>query len=91
MPAPHPGARPPRGASIDPASTPPVVSDHETTEFEFHISPAESSSRPQTGVGTRRTASSTSRAVSSLSVRSRGLSTASAASGMLPASHTLTS
>ena len=28
------------------------ASSQEVTEFEFHISPASSSSRPQTGVGT---------------------------------------
>lgn len=54
------------------------------TEFEFHISPPPSSSRPQTGVGTDATRSSTRRAVSTSTLSRRGLSTASAMSGMTP-------
>ena len=51
-PALQPAARPPRGGSICAVSTPLWVSSQEVTEFEFHISPACSSSRPHTGVGT---------------------------------------
>ena len=51
-PALQPAARPPCGGSIGAASTPLCVSSQEVTEFEFHISPVPSSSRPHTGVGT---------------------------------------
>jgi hypothetical protein len=57
---------------------------HEITEFEFHISPARSSSRPHTGVGTCGTNSSSLRAQSASSLSRFGLSTASATSGMIP-------
>ena len=50
-PASHPGARPPAGGRTPPRSAPLRVSTQEITEFEFHISPAPDSSRPQTGVG----------------------------------------
>jgi hypothetical protein len=86
-PARHPGAFPPRGGRIESASRPLLVTIHEITEFEFHISPVESSSRPQTGVGTCGTISTTSRAQRSLSLSRCGLSTASAMSGILPPRH----
>src|SRR5437588_11487901 len=57
-PARQPGAGPPAGGSIAAAATPARVSSQETIEFEFHISPAPSSSRPQTALGTRGTSSS---------------------------------
>ena len=57
---------------------------HAMTEFEFHISPVLSSSRPHTGVGTRGTTSSTRLARCSSSLSRLGLSTASATSGMWP-------
>ena len=53
-------------------------------ELEFHMSPVYSSSRPQTGVGTDGTKSSTRRAPCGSSMTWRGLSTASATSGMKP-------
>ena len=62
MPAFQPGARPPRGVWIDSTSSPLRTMSQEMTEFEFHISPAWSSSRPQTGVGTCGTSSSIRRA-----------------------------
>jgi hypothetical protein len=65
-------------------SRPARVITHAITEFEFHISPASNASRPQTGVGTDVTSSSTRRAHSGLSLSRRGLSTASAMSGMTP-------
>jgi hypothetical protein len=57
---------------------------HEVTEFEFHISPAPSSSRPQTGVGTWGTRSSSRCARTGSSVKDCGLSTASPTSGIAP-------
>jgi hypothetical protein len=53
-------------------------------EFEFHISPAPSSSRPQTGVGTCGTSSRSRWATCGSPLSRRGLSTASAMSGMAP-------
>jgi hypothetical protein len=50
-PAFHPGARPRLGGWTVERATPLRVSTHDVTEFEFHISPVASSSRPQTGVG----------------------------------------
>jgi hypothetical protein len=57
-PARQPGARPPSGGRIDSTSSLLRTISHEISEFEFHISPAPSSSRPQTGVGTCGTSSS---------------------------------
>ena len=48
MPARQPGARPPGGSRTASARTPARVRSHATTEFEFHMSPSPSSSRPQT-------------------------------------------
>jgi hypothetical protein len=45
------------GGSIRPASTPTDARSQDVTEFEFHISPACSSSRPHTAVGTSATVS----------------------------------
>ena len=45
----QPGPRPPLGGRIWTASTSLRASSHEVTEFEFHMSPAASSSRPHTG------------------------------------------
>ena len=53
----QPGARPPAGGRTASASRPLDSISHEISEFEFHISPAASSSRPQTGVGTSGTRS----------------------------------
>ena len=61
-PARQPGARPPCGGWIDSASIPLRAITHAITEFEFHISPVPSSSRPHTRVGTRGTTSSKRRA-----------------------------
>ncbi len=84
MPASHPGARPPAGGWNVSAGSPPVVSSHEITEFEFHISPVPSSSRPQISAGTEATRSSSRRARRTSPLRDCGLATASAASGMIP-------
>ena len=84
IPARHPGARPPSGGRIRSAPSLHCASSHEITEFEFHISPARSSSRPHTGSGTNGTRSSRRRATAGSSVSRRGLSTASATSGMTP-------
>ena len=84
IPARHPGARPPSGGRIRSAPSPHCASSHEIKEFEFHISPARSSSRPHTGSGTDGTRSSRRRATAGSSVSRRGLSTASATSGMTP-------
>ena len=51
-PARQPGARPPGGGCAESTSRPLRAIRHEINEFEFHISPAPTSSRPQTGVGT---------------------------------------
>ena len=83
MPACHPGARPPCGGWIDSTASPLRAISQEIREFEFHISPAPSSSRPHTGVGASGTSSSSRRAQSGSSLRRRGLSTASARSGMI--------
>ena len=83
-PASQPGARPPAGGRIEAVSIPLRASTHAITEFEFHISPVCSSSRPQTGVGTCGTASSTRRAQPSSLLSRCGLSTASATSGIRP-------
>jgi hypothetical protein len=83
-PACQPGARPPAGGWIDSLSIPLRVITHAITEFEFHISPVPSSSRPHTGVGTCATTSSKRRARSWSLLSRRGLSTASATSGMCP-------
>ena len=87
IPACQPGARPAAGGRIDSASIPLLAITHAITEFEFHISPVPSSSRPHTGVGTCATTSSTRRARCSSLVSRRGLSTASAASGMCAFRH----
>ena len=84
IPACQPGARPPTGGCTDATSSPARVITQLIMEFEFHISPAPSSSRPQTGVGTEAMKSSTRWASAGSSLRSRGLSTASATSGMTP-------
>ena len=90
-PARQPGARPPSGGWIDSTSSPLRAISHEFSEFEFHISPAPSSSRPQTGVGTCGTSSSSRRAQSGSSLRRCGLSTDSATSGMMPSRQRRTS
>jgi hypothetical protein len=82
IPACQPRARPPRGSAIDSTSSPLRAMSQEIVEFEFHISPALSSSRPQTGVGTFGTSSSSRRAQSALSLSRCGLSTASSRSGI---------
>jgi hypothetical protein len=91
MPAAHPGARPPAGGRIVPAGRPLRVSSHEITEFEFHISPVPSSSRPQTGVGSDPTRSRRRRARTGSSLSSRGLATAWSASPMTPSRQRRTS
>ena len=52
IPACQPGARPPAGGCSDSGASPLRASSHATIEFEFHISPAASSSRPHTSAGT---------------------------------------
>ena len=54
--------RPHSGSVMRSAGRPAVASSQAITEFEFHISPAWSSSRPQTGRGTAATWSSSRRA-----------------------------
>jgi Domain of unknown function (DUF3459) len=91
LPARQPGARPPAGGRINSTSSPVRAISQEMIEFEFHISPARSSSRPQTGVGTSGTSSSSRRARSGSSLRRCGLSTASPRSGMTPSRQRRTS
>src|ERR671936_935975 len=82
----HPRASAPRLRHRSPpsASRPLRAINQEMMEFEFHISPVCSSSRPQTGVGTYGASSSMRSARSLSSVRHCGLSTASATSGITP-------
>ena len=84
-------ARPMCGGWILPASMPPRMSNHEITEFEFHISPVWRSSRPQTRGGTDGTKSRICAARSRSFVTRAGLETASATSGMTPSRHRRTS
>jgi hypothetical protein len=74
-PASQPGARPPRGGRIE---SPRLVRprSHEVSELHVHISPASSSSRPHTGVGTSLASSRTRVAIGASEVSRRGLSTA---------------
>ena len=82
-PACQPGARPPAGGRIDSTSSPLRAITQAITEFEFHISPvAELIAPPDRESGPVATTSSTRRAQPSSSVSRRGLSTASATSGM---------
>ncbi|HEY5188081.1 MAG TPA: hypothetical protein VII87_03525 [Solirubrobacteraceae bacterium] len=90
-PALQPGARPPGGGEIVSAAIPAAASSQAVTELEFHISPAPSSSRPQTGVGRWGTRSSTRRARSRSRLIGCGLATASATSGITPPRHRQTS
>jgi hypothetical protein len=71
IPAFQPGARPSCGSAIDSTSSPLRARSQEMVEFEFHISPAASSWRPQTGVGTCWASSSSRRASSDSSLRRR--------------------
>ena len=91
MPADHPGARPPAGGRIDSTSRPLAVTSHDTTEFEFHMSPVPSSSRPQTGLGTRGARSSSRRATPARPSGAAGCRTASPRSGMTPSRQQRTS
>ena len=83
-PARQPGALPPGGGTIASGSSPERPSSQAVSEFEFHISPVASSSRPQTGVGTCPARSSSRRASAPSPLNRRGLSTASATSGIVP-------
>ena len=85
-PASQPGARPPSGCARRVVSMPARHRIHEVTEFEFHISPASSSSLPHTGVGTDGTRSS-SRSASARSSSRIVDAAASSASGITPARH----
>ena len=77
-PASQPGARPRDGGRSSSVGRPAVAISQATTEFEFHISPASSSSRPHTGVGTVATRSSSRRATRGSLVSRRGPPTAAA-------------
>jgi hypothetical protein len=67
------------------------ASSQAITEFEFHISPVLSSSRPQTGLGKEPTSSRRRRATSGSSLRSCGLATAASTSAMIPSRQRRTS
>jgi hypothetical protein len=73
----QPGARPPGGGWIFPAPIPERVSNHEITEFEFHMSSVWRSSLPHTNGGTDGTNSRISLARSRSSATRIGLQTAS--------------
>ena len=83
-PASQPGARPFAGGRSRSVGRPTRTSSHATIEFEFHMSPVRSSSRPQTGRGTLATSSRTRRATSGLAVSRRGPPTAHWRSGIVP-------
>src|SRR5207245_1925006 len=76
-PAFQPGARPPGGGFIESTSSPVRAINQAMIEFEFHISPVRSSSRPHTRIGICGTNSSKRRASARSSLSRRGLSTAS--------------
>ena len=76
---------------MESTSRPLRVISHEITEFEFHISPVPSSSRPHTGVGRSAALCHSRRATSGSSVSLRGLSTASAMSAITPSRQRRTS
>jgi hypothetical protein len=86
-PAFQPGARPPGGGFIEPASSPARAISQAMIEFEFHISPVRSSSRPQTRIGIWGTNSRRRLASATSSLSLRGLSTASPMSGITPSRH----
>ena len=83
----QPGARPLGGGWMPSTSTPLRARSQETTELEFHISPACNSSRPHTGVGTSGTRSSTRWATAASGDTRTGLSIAHSSSGMTPSRH----
>jgi hypothetical protein len=61
-----------------------MAMSHAITEFEFHISPAPSSSRPRTAFGTRDTAASSRRATTGSSESRSAPPTAYGRSGIEP-------
>src|SRR5579872_4037479 len=91
IPASHPGARPFLGGCPAADRSPAFASTQEVIEFEFHISPVCSSSRPHTGVGTSGRRSNTWRISESLTVIGTGLATACGRSGISPPSQRRTS
>ena len=91
IPACQPGARPPRGGVTPPRSCPLRASSQETSEFEFHISPVRSSSRPQVGVGTSGTSASTARAATASVRIGRAPPTAASTSPIVPSRQRRTS
>lgn len=86
-PAFQPGARPPAGGFIESTSSPVRAINHEIIEFEFHISPVLSSSRPQTSMGISGTNFRSRRASRRSRLKRRGLSTAAQRSGIAPSCH----
>jgi hypothetical protein len=81
-PACQPGARPCSGGRRSSVDKPAVAISQAATEFEFHISPVSSSSRPHTGVGTVATASRSRRATRGSLVSRWGPPTAAPRSAM---------
>ena len=76
---------------MPPVSRPLRASNQATSEFEFHMSPVCSSSRPQVAVGKLGTSSSIRCALTASKLIRSGLATASATSGMMPLRHRRTS
>jgi hypothetical protein len=72
-PARHPGARPFPGGLIPAVPCPLRASNQAISEFEFHISPTRSSSRPHVAAGTCGTSSSNrcARAIATDQLRAR--------------------
>jgi hypothetical protein len=83
-PASHPGARPPAGGWISVMLWPVRASSQDTREFEFHMSPLPSSSRPQVSGGMLRRIFRAAAASAGSSLTRCGLCTASLTSGMCP-------
>jgi hypothetical protein len=83
-PASQPGALPPRGGPMLFVSSPARAISHEASEFEFHISPVPSSSRPHVRAGNSGTRSRTLRAVLGSLLTLTGPPTAAATSGIEP-------
>jgi non-heme chloroperoxidase len=83
-PASQPGARPPAGGPMSSVQRPARTRCHDTSEFEFHISPAPKSSRPHVQVGNSGTSSTILQAASRRLLTRTGPLTAAATSGIVP-------
>jgi hypothetical protein len=83
-PASQPGARRPDGGPISGVQIPARARSHDTSEFEFHISPPRSSSRPHVQMGNAGTSSRILDASLERLLTLTGPFTAAAMSGIVP-------